>query len=447
MLYEVIELSPPPGSKPYMPPTMARAVNEGGSAAGYTNLLSGNPPGALLEPATWDEAGVPEVPQPLPWSGGAEALNDQGVFVGWFQPNGQAQRAFICQDGEQLEDIAPALGTEVNGACDINNSGIVVGWERADEPTASGAPFVYDTNSGSVTVLKPLKGHDLGFAIAVNESGHVIGLSRKPQPNTPAIQLMHLFIYREGETEDFGAGMVHGPAGLRSCALNNWDVITGSRVTPQTQIANAFRLNANAAAPSLEDLGQELPADFAGSFGIGINDDEVIVGAALDETNTPHAMVHFPAGSHAGWHDLNDLLIDGDSWDLQIASAISNSGYIVGDGLHHNERRSFLLKPRNLTTDKIADIVYVLIMIIGGGTVDAPGSIGITPGSKPVPIDPQEFKRLWNTLSPSEKDLYLGQAISNLGSLVANDERREQVAIAGTAVIKEAIEESFGEGR
>jgi hypothetical protein len=444
MLDEVIELSPPPKTLP--PPTSARAVNEDGSAAGYANLVI-SPTAAHLEPATWDEGGVPEVPEPLPWTGGAEGLNDPGDVVGWTATGSLAMRAFTYRPGGQLEEIGPAPGADSNAALDINNGGIVVGWEMADSGIASAHPFVYDMNGGSIRALDLLPGHDIAYAVAVNEAEHVVGVSRKPQPGSTLASMKHLFIYREGEMDDLGSGMVHGPGGLLPCALNNWDVITGSRVIPQTQITSAFRLDANAAPPVFEDLGQELPAGLAGSFGTGINDDEVIVGAALDETNTPHAMVHFPAGPNAGWHDLNHMLSNGNGWDLRVASAVSDSGYIVGDGLHHDERRSFLLKPRNLGTDKIADVVYVLIMIIGGGTVDAPGSIGITPGGKPVPIDSQEFKRLWNTLSPSQKDLYLGQAIRSLGSLVADDELREQVALAGTAVIKEASRTTLGEER
>jgi probable HAF family extracellular repeat protein len=443
--YEVIELSPPPEAKVLPPWTMARAVNEAGAAAGYADMKAGPAASVEIEPATWDEAGGPEVPQPLPLSGGAEALNDQGDVVGWFRSNAPPrQAAFIYHPGEQLEDLGPVLGGNVNLATDINNAGVVVGGVKPDDPPAVAQPFVYDRNDGSVTAIKPPPGHGISYAIAVNEAEHVIGLSEGPEPGPVH---SHLFIYREGATDDLGAGLVFAPGGLFPCNLNNSDVITGSRVTQQTQIASAFRLDANAAAPSYEDLGQELPAGFAGSFGIGINEDEVIVGAALDETNTLHAMVHFPTGSEAGWHDLNHLLINGHGWDLQVATAVSDSGYIVGDGLHRGERRSFLLKPWNLATDKIAQVVWVLIMIIGGGTVDAPGSVGITPGGHPVPIDPQEFKRFWNTLSPSEKDLYLGQAIRSLGSLVADDEQREQVGLVGTAVIKEAARKTFGEGR
>jgi hypothetical protein len=440
MLYEVIELSPPAKTLPAS--TKARAVNEDGSAAGYAYIDN------EAEPATWDQGGAPEVPQPLPLEGGAEALNDRGDVVGWFRPSSQTERAFIRQPGGQLEEIAPAPGGDINIAFDINDDGVVVGTERIRTDSIPDVhPFVYDTRGDSLEALGLLPGHVFGFGIAVNEAEHVIGVSTDPQSDSTPTSMRHLFIYREGVMEDLGAGMGEdGPGGLRPCDLNNWDVITGSRVFPGTQITSAFRLDASAAAPSFEDLGQELPAGFAGSFGIGINDDEVIVGAALDETNTPHAMVHFPTGSEAGWHDLNHLLINGHGWELQVATAVSDSGYIVGDGLHRGERRSFLLKPRNLGTDKIADVVWVLIMIIGGGTVDAPGSVGITPGGHPVPIDPQEFKRLWNTLSPSEKDLYLGQAIRSLGSLVADDKRREQVGLAGAAII-EAYRQTFEEGR
>jgi uncharacterized membrane protein len=231
MLYEVIELSPPPKT----PSTNARAVNEDGSAAGIANMVTPAVAG-VAEPATWDEGGVPKVPHPLPFEGVAEALNDQGDVVGWFRSSySQPGRAFIRHPGGQLEGIAPSPGGDLNVACDINNGGVVVGAERI--PTDSGIPdvhpFVYDTNGGSVKALGLLPGHVFGFGIAVNEAEHVIGVSSKPHSGSTLADMAHLFIYRAGKMEDLGAGMVEsGPGGSPPCDFNNWDVITGVKSLP-----------------------------------------------------------------------------------------------------------------------------------------------------------------------------------------------------------------------
>jgi hypothetical protein len=85
-----------------------------------------------------------------------------------------------------------------------------------------------------------------------------------------------------------------------------------------------------------------------------------------------------------------------------------------------------------LVEDKIAQALSVLIMMIGGGAVDAPGSIGITGGGHPVPIGPQEFASLWRGLSAHERDAYIGIAIRNLGGIVADRETRAEVERVAT---------------
>jgi hypothetical protein len=65
--------------------------------------------------------------------------------------------------------------------------------------------------------------------------------------------------------------------------------------------------------------------------------------------------------------------------------------------------------------------------MIGGGTVDAPGGIGITGGGNPVPIGLQEFAGVWRSLSKDERDAYIGIAIRNLGAIVSDGASRAEV--------------------
>jgi probable HAF family extracellular repeat protein len=276
-------------------------------------------------------------------------------------------------------------------------------------------------------------------ATAINEPGHVIGISA---PAGLWTSDTHLFIHRDGATEDLG--LAYSPQDI-----NDADVITGERAVVSHQIPypSAFRYDASAANPSFEDLNASLPPGFLGSHGAAINNDGAIVGWAYAANSKPHAMIHNPDGPDAGWTDLNDTLVNKDGWHLEWAQGISHSGHIVGTGRHHGLLRAFLLRPHTPylgLEGKIAQVIWVLIVMIGGGTVGAPGGIGITGGGNPVPIDPQEFATLWRRLSAHERDAYVGVAIRNLGGIVADAETRAEVERVATRLMESAIREVGG---
>jgi hypothetical protein len=426
--YEITELAPPPEAQAPGAFTEARAVNIGGSVAGDAFLASGE-----AEPILWDSPDAPQALEPFQPGGIAGGINDGGDVVGlisWPAPT----HAFIYHHSNgELEDLAPVVGDEANSALDINNEGVVVGYAGPQLPSP-GHGFIYDSSSGSVDSLSPLPGDTYAIAIAVNESRHVVGLSQDIGANPQG----HLFLYREGKM----AG--HGDIASPSLDINNADVITGSRIFPTTPLANAFRLDAAAIEPSFENLGESLPAGFSGSGGMSINDDHVIAGYALDADNDSHAMIYLPDGPDAGWHDLNDAVLDGNGWHLAFAFAISNAGHIVGVGMHRRRHRGFLLSPLTAETggdDKIAKVLLELIMMFGGAPFGGTG-IGITGGGHPVPIGPQEFARLWRRMSAPERDAYLGIAIRSLGGMVTNRDMRAEVERVATQIVETATRET-----
>lgn len=80
-----------------------------------------------------------------------------------------------------------------------------------------------------------------------------------------------------------------------------------------------------------------------------------------------HAFLH----DSGGMTDLNSLLPPGSGWELTLASAINDSGQIVGVGTHNGAVRAFLLT----TTFGLA------VTVAGAG---APGSaVGVVPAPGP----------------------------------------------------------------
>jgi hypothetical protein len=153
-------------------------------------------------------------------------------------------------------------------------------------------------------------------------------------------------------------------------------------------------------------------------------------------------MIYIPDGPDAGWTDLNDTLVNKDDWRLGYARGISNSGHIVGDGRHHGVDRAFLLRPHAPHLELVTQAIWVLITIIGGSTVGAPGGIGITGGGNPVPIDPQGFATVWRDLSAHERDAYIGVAIRKLGGIVADPETRAEVERVATRLMESGTREA-----
>jgi uncharacterized membrane protein len=424
--YEITELALPSEAQAPGAFTEAWAVNIGGSVAGDASLASG-----AIEPILWNSPDAPQALEPFQPGGIASGINDGGDVVGLIS----WAHAFIYHHSNgELEDLAPVVGDEANSALEINNEGVVVGGAGPQYPNSPGHGFVYDSSSGSVDSLPPLPGDTYAIAMALNESRHVVGWSQDTGANPQG----HLFLYREGKME--GRGDIASP----NLDINNADVITGSRIFPTTPIANAFRLNVAAIEPSFVNLGESLPAGFSGSGGNSINDDHVIVGYALDADNELHAMIYLPDGPDAGWHDLNDAVLDGDGWHLAVASAISNAGHIVGVGTHRRRHRGFLLSPLTAQTggeDKIAKVLLELIMMFGGAPFGGAG-IGITGGGHPVPIGPQEFARLWRRMSAPERDAYVGIAIRNLGGMVTDRDTRAEVERVAIQIVETATREA-----
>jgi probable HAF family extracellular repeat protein len=90
----------------------------------------------------------------------------------------------------------------------------------------------------------------------------------------------------------------------------------------------------------------------------GINNNGQIVGESYTVVG--------PAGEHAFLYsggvmrDLNALVPSNSGWTLQEASAISNTGLIVGDGLNPNgQADAFLLTP-------VPEPAGVVLMAMGG---------------------------------------------------------------------------------
>jgi probable HAF family extracellular repeat protein len=437
LTYTLTELPPPAGAGVHSS-TDAEDVNSDGLATGY--VFDTAHPEEAFEAAIWPEVATPEIlegppPETLGW-----AINDAGDAVGLFGLTYPVHSFLYHHDTGQVADLGPDLGGPENRVADINNDGVITGSAGGIDTQR---PLIYDSKNGSLTMLDPLPGHAMAGGAAINELGHVVGGSANANWEDH-----RAFIYRDGNMEDLG------PA-VDVWDVNNTDVIAGTGVVPGPPWPvpwSAFRLDASVPNPSPQMLGHSQVPGYTSSLGFAINDDSVVVGWSGDAQENSRAFVDIPSGDDAGFHDLQDVVVEADGWVLEQATGISNTGYIVGTGTYQGEKRAYLLTPApnywlKKEFEKVREALLGLLMIFGGATKGGPG-FGLLPGGKPIPIDPHSPAReRWEKMTEAERDLFLGFAIQHLNSIVSGRERGEIVQRAGRQIVDSAIAELEGKSR
>jgi hypothetical protein len=114
-----------------------------------------------------------------------------------------------------------------------------------------------------------------------------------------------------------------------------------------------------------------------------------------------------------------DILVGApNATDTEIHQGIA---YVYPIPVHMEPQKEFSIYAR---------ILFGLIM---GG----PGVI-LLPGSGPVPVDPEPYRRAWTALSAPERDLFVGLALGEVASLIHDADVRQQVKEAGLDLTRSA---------
>src|SRR5262249_55232266 len=135
-------------------------------------------------------------------------------------------------------------------------------------------------------------------------------------------------VYRNGGLRDIGTL----PGGFFSwaIAINDADQVVGYASSFQGSFVHAI-LYADGIMPDLGTLGGN------NSYGRAINSAGDLVGASLlPDNRNSHAFIY----TGGVMLDLNDLIDKSSGWTLVGATAINDSGQIVGSGLNHLEQHA-----------------------------------------------------------------------------------------------------------
>jgi hypothetical protein len=189
----------------------------------------------------------------------------------------------------------------------------------------------WDAGQTIGTILPDL-GHPAGAlldsgALAINNTGAAVGyatlfsgsgqsLGKRPAIWDPSGSIVQL--------GDWGSTSGFSTVNAYALAINDSGVIAGNDTT---FFGHALRWNPGSTTPVvLAGLVSGLTPD---TTAFGLNSQGVIVGSARASGNQHDAVYWNPDGSVV---DLNSLIDPSSGWTLKIASAISDTGWILGVG-------------------------------------------------------------------------------------------------------------------
>lgn len=263
------------------------------------------------------------LPQPPGGTFTANALNDEGEVVGYFNRFGMYDYDLaIYRDGELkiLDNITGVSPGRVNNRRQI-----------AGDLVAEYRTFIYSHHI--LTPASPAIPGGFSALRDMNEKGELVGVTQ----NSMNTRLG--FLYRDGKFRTFsvpGAGLTEADA------INERGEIAGIWSSPN---ALAYYRIFTYHRGRFHDLGQVFGQAVEQDGVSGMNRFGVIVGSGRTLT-IPYggfsAYAYFPP---RGFVELNTLIPPSAGWFLQFTSGINDRGQIAGTGLFSGASHGYILTP------------------------------------------------------------------------------------------------------
>ena len=297
----------------------------------------------------------------------AFGINNAGLVVGGGFLDSGGRQAYVWSGGiAQSIDFGP--DDWVSQALHVNSSGQIVGWHGTDEDMFGTGGFLLNPDGTGVDFWPG------SYAASVSDSGQVVGFYWDPltgnqqwgfswaQGQGVATKLSGARGLNTCAVDVNSAGQIvgyefaFGPPGMYACLWENGVVRDLGTLTP----------DGSSAAYAINEAGSVVGSSFLPDLGEGhatLWSDGTILdlgtlggkGSQAIDINSLGQVVGYSALAGSGqaafvWRDgaMIDLntLVPGDSgWSLIWASAINDSGQIVGSGHVGGHEHAFLLTP------------------------------------------------------------------------------------------------------
>ncbi len=323
----------------------------------------------------------------------ARVVNSRGIVLVTSGSAVLPLRREALYRGGRLFDIGTLPGASEVHAWGLNAPGDVTG-----TATIGGVPHAFLYHTGKMRDLGTLPGFPNSEGRGINDTGEIAGnLINDDAP--PGQAQSHVFVVRRGKMTDLGippgcrtieawsinaSGLIFGECRQISalsgkykqqpfvCDSRTGEITVFAVTAPYTDghfdqgnasgesVGSVFDSTGHAAlwnGTKITDMGT-LPG-YTGDYGRGLNNRGQAVGYCFRDEKMSivqsflHNILHFPERDRecaflyqeGEMQDLNELIPGDADWKLEEAWSINDTGQIVGAGLHHGNRRAFLLTP------------------------------------------------------------------------------------------------------
>jgi uncharacterized repeat protein (TIGR01451 family) len=258
--------------------------------------------------------------------------NDNGIVVGTAATTafGSARLPVVWQSGVVSQLPLPA-GETLGDANGVNASGVAVG--SVDGGSLQQA-VIYDGGSATVITQTTSNGSFFVTAFGINDSGRIVGQGIDP---TNAARNVGI-VYDRGSATAFEVGALPGANGALAFGVGNGGHVVGSSMMNQGSGRPFIWSDANGI------VAIPLATGTSEGSARAVNSTGWVVG----QDSSAFSIPFFWDGTTT--YRLADLLPAGSGWDLDMntsssALGISDSGVIVGTGVHNGETHAYAMVP------------------------------------------------------------------------------------------------------